>query len=195
MAGPPNATRLVLASASPRRRALLRLAGLEPEVRPTPVNEAVGPDESPATYVARVARTKAHAVRRDLGEVVIAADTTVVLDGAPLGKPDSDAHALRLLRALAGRSHEVVTGVAVLDGAGRLSELTVETRVVMTELDDEEIEAYVATGEPFGKAGGYAIQGRAAGFVERIEGSWTSVVGLPLAETRVLLRDAGVPVP
>ena len=195
MAIPASATRLVLASASPRRRALLRLAGLEPEVRPTPVNEAVGPDESPSAYVARVARTKAQAARRDLGEVVIAADTTVVLDDELLGKPDSDAHAMRLLQALAGRSHEVVTGVAVLDGAGRLTELTVETRVVMTELDDDEIEAYVATGEPFGKAGGYAIQGRAAGFVERIEGSWTSVVGLPLAETRVLLRNAGVSVP
>jgi septum formation protein len=183
---------LVLASGSPRRLELLRAAGLEPLVRPPDVDEAPRPGEAPVPYVARVARDKVRAVPREDGEVVLAADTTVVIDGEPLGKPADAAHAADLLRRLTGSAHHVTTAVAVLDAAGALTESVVTTEVRMVALDDAAIAAYVATGEPLDKAGAYAIQGRAAALVERIDGSYTNVVGMPLVETLRLLAAAGI---
>jgi septum formation protein len=143
-------------------------------------------------YVVRVARDKVRAVPREDGEVVLAADTTVVVDGEPLGKPADAAHAADLLRRLAGSAHHVTTAVAVLDAVGGLTESVVTTEVRMVALDDAAIAAYVATGEPLDKAGAYAIQGRAAALVERIDGSYTNVVGMPLVETLRLLAAVGV---
>lgn len=183
---------LVLASASPRRLDLLRLAGFEPVVRAVEVDESVAASEPPPVYVARLARTKGEAVARAPGEVVVAADTTVVVDDEPIGKPDDDRHAAEMLRRLAGRAHEVLTGVAVLDDDRGVTELVVRTTVVFAALDDREIRRYVDTGEPAGKAGAYAIQGVGATLVERIDGSWTNVVGLPVVETVALLRAAGL---
>lgn len=187
-----HGSRLVLASASPRRLDLLRLAGLDPLVRPADVPEHRIGHEPPAAYVNRLAHAKAAAVPTSDGEVVVAADTTVVLDGEPLGKPDDAAHAVTMLRSLSGRTHTVTTGVAVRGIDGVVRDDVVTTTVVFARLDEDAIGNYVATREPFGKAGAYAIQGRAAGFVERIDGSWTNVVGLPLVETLRLLRLAGI---
>lgn len=184
--------RLVLASASPRRLDLLRLAGLDPLVRPADVPEHRVGDEPPAAYVNRLAHAKAAAVPTSDGEVVVAADTTVVLDGEPLGKPDDAAHAVAMLRSLSGRTHTVTTGIAVRDTEGVVRDDVVTTTVVFARLDDQAIADYVATGEPFDKAGAYAVQGRAAVFVERMDGSWSNVVGLPLVETLRLLRLAGI---
>ncbi|MGI8876239.1 MAG: Maf family protein [Egibacteraceae bacterium] len=183
---------MVLASGSPRRLELLRAAGLDPLARPPDVDEAPRPGEAPVPYVVRVARDKVRAVPREDGEVVLAADTTVVVDGEPLGKPADAAHAADLLRRLAGSAHHVTTAVAVLDAVGGLTESVVTTEVRMVALDDAAIAAYVATGEPLDKAGAYAIQGRAAALVERIDGSYTNVVGMPLVETLRLLAAAGV---
>lgn len=187
----PASPRLVLASASPRRLELLRLAGLEPEVRPADIDERPHPGEPPASYVARLAREKAERCAHAPDEVVLAADTTVAVDGEPLGKARDADEAEGMLRRLSGRRHTVRSGVAVVaDGA--VTDRVVSTDVWMAALTDAEIAAYVATGEPIGKAGGYAIQGRAAVLVARIDGSWTNVVGLPMVETRELLRAAGV---
>ena len=183
---------LVLASASPRRLDLLRLAGLEPLVRPADVDETPWPGEPAADYVRRLAAEKAQAVAGESGQtVVIGADTAVVLDDDLLGKPDDADHAVSMLRRLAGRTHQVSTSVAVVGIDMALRQTTVTTAVTMTPLDDETIRAYVATGEPLDKAGGYGIQGRAAAFVETIDGSYTNVVGLPLAQTLALLRESG----
>lgn len=186
---------LVLASASPRRLDLLRLAGLEPLVCPADIDESRRPDEPAVAYVARLAREKARCAPVEPGTVVLAADTAVVLDAELLGKPGDAAEAVAMLRRLRGRAHRVSTGVAVVPPGGGLAETVVTTEVVMAALSDAAIDAYVATGEPLDKAGAYGIQGRAAAFVERIDGSWTNVVGLPLVETLDLLRDAGVHVP
>lgn len=187
-----RAPRLVLASSSPRRRELLALADLVPDVRPGIVDESPRPGEDAEDLVLRLAVQKAQAVPRGENEVVLAADTAVVRDHVPLGKPSSAQEAAEVLRSLSGRVHEVHTGVAVRDCDDQVSTTTVCTRVHMTALDDDVIARYVATGEPYDKAGGYAIQGRAAAFIERIEGSWTNVVGLPMVETIVLLRAAGL---
>lgn len=182
---------LILASASPRRLELLRLAGLDPVVRPAAIDESLRGGEAPADYVVRLAREKATAA--DGGPaVVLAADTAVVLDGVVLGKPDDRKHAATMLRALSGRSHVVATGVAVKDEGGEIRTRVVSTQVVFTELAEEQIVHYAATNEPLDKAGAYAIQGGAAAFVARIEGSYTNVVGLPLVESLELLRAAGV---
>lgn len=186
------APRLVLASSSPRRRELLALADLVPDVRPGIVDESARAGEEPEDLVLRLATTKARAVPRGEDEVVLAADTAVVLEGTALGKPASADEAAAVLGALAGREHEVITGVAVRARDDRLATTSVSTSVRMTDLDDAVIARYVATGEPFDKAGGYAIQGRAAAFIEGIEGSWTNVVGLPLVESLALLRAAGL---
>ena len=124
--------------------------------------------------------------------LVMAADTTVVIDGEVLGKPADAGDAVAMLRRLRGRSHSVSTGVAIAQHSGAVAETIVTTEVVMSSLTDAAIDAYVATGEPLDKAGAYGIQGRAAAFVTRINGSWTNVVGLPVVETLDLLRDAGV---
>lgn len=186
------APRLILASASPRRLDLLRLAGLEPEVLPANVDESPQDGEDPVAHVLRLARAKACAIP-DAHAVVLGADTTVVLDGHSLGKPVDQDDAAAMLSRLQGRSHTVWTGVAVNDPSGRLAETVISTEVVMAPLSPAAIAAYVATGEPMDKAGAYGIQGRAAAFVARINGSWSNVVGLPLVETLELLRDAGVP--
>jgi septum formation protein len=185
---------LVLASGSPRRLELLRLVDLDPQVRVPEVDEQPRDGEDAVAYAARVARDKMDAVEAP-GAVVLAADTTVILDGRPLGKPRDAQDATDMLRQLRGREHVVVTAVAVRDAQGAVTETAVHTRVTFAEISDQAIDWYVATGEPLDKAGAYGIQGRAAAFVQRIEGSWTNVVGLPLAQTCVLLRAAGVSLP
>jgi septum formation protein len=183
---------LTLASQSPRRRELLAGLGLALEVRPARTDETPRAGEAPRDYVRRVAREKARAVT---GAVVLAADTTVALGGEIFGKPEDDADAARMLRALAGRSHEVLTGVCVRTAAGAEREVVVATEVAFAPLSGEEIAWYVATGEPRDKAGAYAIQGAAGAFVSAVRGSVSNVIGLPLAETLALLRAAGLPLP
>jgi septum formation protein len=185
---------LVLASASPRRRELLALLRRPFVVDAADVDESVWPDETPLDYVVRVAEAKAAVVaERHAGRLVIAADTTVDLDGEILAKPTGDEDAARMLHALSGRAHRVHTHVVVaMHGprADRGTAATVTTVVEFAPLDEDEIAAYVATGEPLDKAGAYAIQRGAAPFVRRIDGSVTNVVGLPLAELRELLAEA-----
>lgn len=186
---------LRLASASPRRRELLASIGLDAErdveVTPVDIDETPLAGEAPADYVMRLARTKAEEGRRDSRVPTLGSDTAVVLDGQILGKPVSREHARAMLESLAGRAHDVMTAVAVSGPCGML-EACVSTRVFMRPLATTEIDAYWMTGEPADKAGGYAIQGRAAIFIERIEGSHSAVVGLPLFETAELLRRQGI---
>jgi septum formation protein len=184
---------LVLASGSPRRRELLERIGLTPVVRPADLDESPLPGERAEALVLRLALAKAASAAAAAGsdEVVLAADTEVVLDGRALGKPADDAEAATMLTALAGRTHEVMTGLAV-----RRGELVVTERVVTTvtfrPLRHREIAWYLATGEARGKAGAYALQGAGAVLVERIEGSDTNVIGLPLPATVALLREVGL---
>jgi septum formation protein len=185
--------RLVLASQSPRRRELLEQLGLALEVRPARTDESVLPGEAARDYVLRVAREKARAVP---GDVVVAADTAVVLDGEVLGKPRDREDARRMLRALSGSAHEVLTGVCVRRPAVRLElAQVVSTAVRFAPLGAAAIEWYVSTGEPLDKAGAYAIQGAGGAFVLGVDGSVSNVVGLPLAETADLLRRAGLALP
>jgi septum formation protein len=164
---------LVLASQSPRRSELLRNAGIGFRVQAAGVDETPFPGEAPVDYVRRLARAKAAAVE---GELVLGADTVVVVDGQILGKPADSADAVRMLRLLSGRAHEVITGICL---AGTVAHDI--TTVFFSRISEEEIRDYVASGEPMDKAGAYAIQGRASCFVERIEGSYSNVVGLPVA--------------
>jgi septum formation protein len=184
--------RLVLASQSPRRRELLAQLGLSFDVRPSDADETVHPGEPPRDYVLRVAREKARAVA---GDLVLAADTAVVLGDEVLGKPADDADARRMLRALSGTEHEVLTAVVLRRDAALELDTVVSTRVVFAELSDREIDRYVSTGEPRDKAGAYAIQGAAIAFVRSVVGSPSNVVGLPIAETVALLRRAGFRLP
>jgi septum formation protein len=187
--------RLVLASQSPRRRDMLEQLGIALEVRPAHADESVLAGEAPRDYVARVAREKARAVS---GEVVLAADTAVVLGAEVLGKPTGAEDARRMLRALSGTVHEVLTAVCVRCAQPtRATELeaVVATKVRFARLSAREIDWYVATGEPGDKAGAYAIQGAGGAFVLSVEGSVSNVVGLPLAETADLLRRAGFTLP
>jgi septum formation protein len=189
---------LILASASPRRRELLTQAGFAFEVRPAHIPEDPLPDEDPVAYVTRLAREKAEAVYRDVGasnerasaspQVVLGADTTVTLDGYILEKPRDAADAARMLRLLSGRTHRVITGVAVVSAAGTRA-ASETTEVEFLPMTDEEIADYIATGEPMDKAGGYAIQGRAARWIPRIVGDYSNVVGLPLALVASMLRQ------
>jgi len=170
---------LILASGSPRRRELLAVLGrpfavVVPEIGETPL-----PGEKPRAFAERMAEEKAAAVEGD--GTIVAADTIVVLEGGILGKPVDAADAREMLRALSGRSHEVVTGVCV-KGRNRTTVFSVATEVVFRTLEEAEIEAYVATGEPMDKAGAYAVQGGAAHMVRAINGSYTNVVGLPICE-------------
>jgi septum formation protein len=181
VAAPPQ---FVLASRSPRRVAFLAEAGYRFIVAPADVPEVPAAGEPPADYALRVARSKALALAGGLP--VLGADTDVVLDGRILGKPADAAEAQTMLSALAGRSHQVVSAV-VLAHADRVQSVVTVTDIDFAPLSAAEIAAYVASGEPFGKAGAYAIQGRAARFVRAIRGSYTGVVGLPLAETCALL--------
>ena len=186
---------LLLASRSPRRADLLRTLGVDFRVIDVEVDETPGPGEAPDAYVRRLARDKARAGQAAAPAPlpVLAADTTVVLDGAILGKPLDDADARAMLARLAGRAHEVLTGVAVIDGKGSLVDTVLVTRVRFRALAPAEIAAYVASGEPLDKAGAYGIQGLGGALVEGIEGSYSNVVGLPLAETLALLDAAGIP--
>ena len=183
---------LVLASASPRRAELLKTAGFTFEVRPADVDETPRPAEPAATYVLRVARDKALAAA---GRVngndawILAADTVVVADGGLLGKPTGPADARRMLSMLSGVVHEVLTAVVVRHAGSETSEV-VSTRVRFTALSAAEIAWYVESGEPDGKAGAYAIQGLGSRFVDWIEGSWSNVVGLPVATVYRMLGGA-----
>jgi septum formation protein len=182
---------VILASASPRRAGLLTAAGIPFEALPVDIDETPHPGETPEAHVRRLAAEKARsAASRRPGATVLGADTVVVVEGRILGKPRDLADAAAMLRLLSGRAHEVLTGVAVLEPAGL--EMVVETArtwVWFCRLSDEDIAQYVATGEPMDKAGGYAIQGIASRFVERIDGSYSNVVGLPVALVDRLLRQ------
>jgi septum formation protein len=184
----PDRQAIVLASASPRRQALLLAAGFSCEVDPVAVDEHRQPGETPAQYVERVARLKAAAgAARHPARLVLAADTAVVLGGDVLGKPADDEDAARMLRRLSGRTHDVLTAVAVAWGAQMVA--AVERTIVWVEpVSAEEIAWYVASGEPRDKAGAYAIQGLFSRFVPRIEGSYSNVVGLPVAKVAALLK-------
>jgi len=181
---------LVLASASPRRRDLLSGLGVRFTVRPVDVDETPRPLEDPRGYVLRLAREKA-AARVETGELVLAADTSVVLDGEILGKPADEDEARAMLGRLAGREHTVLTGVALLDADGAQRSEVEESRVRIAGLSEEELHWYVATGETLDKAGGYAVQGLGAMFVEAVFGDYTNVVGLPLPLTYGLFRALG----
>ncbi len=178
---------LTLASRSPRRRELLEQLGLELQLKPADTDETPLLAEQPGDYVRRVAREKARAVT---GETVLAADTAVVLGAAILGKPRDPEDARRMLRALSGQRHEVMTGVCAAR-AGREETLAVTTAVRLAALTEEQIAWYVDTGEPLDKAGAYAVQGLGGAFVEEVRGSVSNVVGLPLAETLSLLARLG----
>jgi septum formation protein len=181
--------RLLLASASPRRRELLSAAGLEADVEAVDVDEAPVDGETPAAYVERVAGLKAAAsALRHPDRAVLAADTTVTIDGELLGKPVDAAEAARMLRRLSGRTHEVLTAVVIAWRGSRAFHLE-RTAVTMRTLSQDDIAWYVDSGEPRDKAGAYAIQGLASRFITRIEGSYTNVVGLPIPAVVDLLRQ------
>ena len=199
--------RIYLASRSPRRRELLAQVGVRFELlmfrgvpREDPdVDEAAMPNESPEDYVVRVALAKAQAGVRRIRErhliphPVLAADTTVEIGGRVIGKPEHEADAVAILQNLSGRTHRVLTAVAVSDG-GSVEHQTSISEVRFRPLEHEEIRRYVASGEPIDKAGAYGIQGRAAIFIEEIKGSYTGIMGLPLYETALLLRRFGYPI-
>jgi len=178
---------IVLASQSPRRSELLRQAGIPFVVRPANVDETPRPGEGPEDYVKRVARDKALASGAALGEIVLGADTVVVIGGEIFGKPIDSHDAARMLGLLANREHQVLTGICLRRGAEMVIDCA-RTRVWFKPLTREEIAGYVATGEPNDKAGAYAIQGLASRFIERIEGSYSNVVGLPIELVQQVLH-------
>ncbi len=184
---------LTLASASPRRLDLLRQIGFDPElVVPADIDETPGPQELPADYARRMAQEKALAVApAHSGSFVLAADTVVAVGRRILPKAEDEHDARCCLELLSGRRHKVMGGVALIDPDGKLRWRMVVTAVVFKRLHDDEIEAYIQSGEWQGKAGGYAIQGRAAAMIPSINGSYSNVVGLPLAETAALMTGSG----
>jgi septum formation protein len=192
-----NTPVVILASASPRRQELLRQIGVSFQTVEPDVDETPGHNESADAFVLRLALEKARVglrmVReRDLnGAPVLGADTCIVFDGEILGKPDDREHGIAMLTRLAGRSHEVLTGVALVDD-GREQQVISRSRVTFAHLSPDEIAAYWDTGEPGDKAGDYAVQGRAATFIERIEGSYSGIVGLPLFEVAHMLKNLGM---
>lgn len=187
--------RLILGSSSPRRLELLARLGIVPDRIDAPdIDETPLKGEAPRDYVVRLARAKAVAVTRGAGEVVLAGDTTIAAGRNILGKPDDDADLARMLTLLSGRRHHCLSAVAVIGPDGAVRHRLSDTTVAFRPLTRAEIDAYVAGGEGQGKAGGYAIQGRAEAFVRSIHGSHSGVVGLPLMETRALLRAAGLPI-
>jgi septum formation protein len=184
---------LILASASARRKELLAQIGLDCIVQPADIDETVLSSESPADYVRRLAIAKAESVQKAMPEeqaVFIGSDTTVVIQQTILGKPEGKVEGLTMLRMLSGKTHRVLSAVAVLGNKSNC--MVSESLVTFKPLTDEDIEWYWATGEPIGKAGAYAIQGKAAAFVERLEGSYSGVMGLPLYETVKLLEAENV---
>jgi septum formation protein len=190
----PSNSLIYLASASPRRSELLTQIGVAHHVRPVDIDESQRAGEPPADYVVRLARTKADTLWNQLGAAerlpVLGSDTTVALGQDILGKPAGRDDGVAMLKRLSGRTHQVYTGVALRADAGLESRLSV-SEVTFRELSEAEAEAYWSTGEPADKAGGYAVQGRAAVFIERIAGSYSGIMGLPLFETAELLH-AGV---
>jgi len=186
-----TSTQLILASASPRRSEILRGLGLGFEIEPADIDESRHGDEDPTTYVERVARAKAATHSRP-GTLNLAADTIVLIDGQVLGKPDDPADAQIKLAQLAGRQHEVLTAVAVLDGtSGSMRSAVERSKVRLAPMSASEIEWYVATGEPLDKAGAYAIQGLGSIFVESIEGNYSNIVGLPVPTLYRLIAELG----
>lgn len=181
---------LVLASKSPRRAEILRQAGIPFLVRAAEVDESPLPGERPDAYVRRLADWKARAVEAGPGEIVLGADTTVVVEGEMLGKPADAADARRMLALLSGRRHEVMTGICLKQDSRLVSD-SAATHVWFTAMSEPEIEEYVASGEPMDKAGAYAIQGLASRYIERIEGCYFNVVGLPVALVHRHLRQFG----
>jgi septum formation protein len=195
-----SAAPLVLASASPRRRDLLSRLKVPFSAVPARIAETPRPGETPRALAERLAREKAEAVAAHLGRtprrVVLGSDTIVVLEEEVLGKPRDAEHALALLRKLCGRTHRVMTGIAVVESdTGRARSRVVESQVTLREAEEAELRDYVATGESLDKAGAYALQGAGRRFVTGVEGSETNVIGLPLEETLALLQDAGVEIP
>jgi septum formation protein len=190
---------LVLASESPRRKALLAQAGIVPfAIAPTAIDETPRKDEQPRLYALRLARAKAEAACaawRGDAAVILAADTVVACGRRILPKAEIGDDVRACLKLLSGRAHQVLTAVAVIRDGGPIKTRIVLTRVAFKRLDQDEIEAYLACGEGLGKAGGYAIQGRAETFVRQLNGSWSNVVGLPLLETVHLLKSCGVAIP
>jgi len=188
-----HSERVILASASPRRRELLTLIGIAHEVEPADIDESLLPGEKPATHAERLARTKAHTIaERRPDAVVIAADTIVVVDGDVLGKPRDAAAARAMLKRLSGRTHTVLTAIAVARAAQ--TESAVESvDVTFRTVTDDEIGSYIATGEPMDKAGAYGIQGYGATIVERVDGDYFSVMGLGLRRLVDLLARVGAP--
>ena len=182
--------RVILASASPRRRDLLGLIGIEHEVRPADIDERYLPHETPPAHAERLAREKASAIDED-GAVTIGSDTIVVVDGDVLGKPRDREHAHEMLRRLSGRSHTVMTGVAVR-WQGRIASGLEEVGVTFRVLSDDDIERYIDTGEPMDKAGAYGIQGFGATIVERVDGDYFAVMGLALNRLVRLCRSLGL---
>ena len=185
--------RVVLASASPRRRELLRLVGIDHEVRPADIDESYLPGERPDAHAERLARGKAETIAAVLGpeSVTIGSDTIVVVDGDVLGKPRDREHARQMLRRLSGRSHVVMTGVAVSWRGSTVSGVE-QVGVTFRALSDDEIERYIDTGEPMDKAGAYGIQGFGATIVERVDGDYFAVMGLALNRLAGLLRESGL---
>lgn len=187
---------IYLASASPRRRVLLEQIGVPFEARPAAISEKRHPDEAPGAYVIRLACDKADRVWDEMpasdARPVLAADTAVVVDGQVLGKPRDAGDAMQMLQHLSGKTHRVLTAVAIRDDSRRRSELS-SNEVTFREISEDERSAYVATGEPMGKAGSYAVQGMGAVFIERINGSYSAVMGLPLNLTAALLAELDLP--
>lgn len=186
--------RVVLASASPRRRDLLTGLGVALVIRPADVDETPRAGEAPEDLAARLSATKAEAVERESTDLVVAADTVVAVDDDILGKPDDEAHAASMLRRLSGTTHRVLTGVHLVRGDDARAAVE-STEITFRPLSDDEIDAYVATGEPMDKAGSFAIQGLAADFVTMIDGSHSNVVGLPLDVVVRLAAELGVSLP
>ena len=185
--------RLVLASTSPRRRDLLARLGVEPaRVAAPDVDETPLPGELPRVHALRLAEAKARAIDRAPGEIVLAGDTVIALGRRILGKADDEAELRRMLGLLSGRRHHCLTAICAIDGAGKARTRLSDTIVAFKPLTAAEIDAYIACGEGLGKAGGYAIQGRAEAFVRFLSGSHSGVIGLPLFETRALLVAAGL---
>jgi septum formation protein len=182
--------RVILASASPRRRELLTLVGIDHEVQPANIDESYLVGETPRQHVERLAREKAAAIDVE-GAVTIGSDTIVVVDGDVLGKPRDREHAAEMLRRLSGRSHIVMTGVAARWQGNTVSGLE-EVGVTFRDLTDDEIARYIDTGEPMDKAGAYGIQGYGATIVDRVDGDYFAVMGLALNHLVRLLRDVGL---
>ncbi len=188
--------RLILASGSPRRAALLQQVGIAPDEIVAPsVDERSRKNENPRLYALRVSKDKIGAVKSADGAIVLAADTVVACGRRILPKAENDADVVSCLNLLSGRRHSVLTAIAIAAGSGKIRTRVVVTKVAFKRLTTAEIDAYVACGEGVGKAGGYAIQGRAEAFVRQINGSYSNVVGLPLYETVALLAGAGFRVP